>query len=240
MVAMKLLVLLPVLLGLLKCVEGYLNQGVFPPSRHASSLFSSIPSSMDEPNTDIIKLCEAGDYDEALTSLEQLPLDNGFKSSSIQILKSLVDRQRQVHEERALAPKETDSQVDYMAHLNQADQLVQKLLELGESSESDVLLPEAEVFNDLIKMWGSSTFAEEASVRCQSYLDLLWSLYDDKKDERFVPLYESYDNAVSACSARDRGLDGAKRAESLMKDMESRSKDHPELRPNRSIANGVM
>ena len=196
---------------------------------------------MDGFDTEIKRLCEAGEFEEAVASLEQLPANIGLKSCYLQILKSLVDRQNQLQEELKLAPKGTHSNdTNYTVHLYQADKIVHKLLELGENSDSELLLPDAEVFNDLIKMWGSSTFAEKASIRCESYLNSLWSLYDKQKDERFVPLLESYFYAISACSAKDRSLDAAKRAESLMKDMESRSQEHPELTPNRSIANGVM
>ena len=206
-----------------------------------------LASSMDEIEIETTKLCQAGQFDDAVANLEQqLPTDGDLKSCYVQILKSLVDRQNQVQEARALDPKNsagikgTKDDDDYMVHLHQADKIVQKLLELGEKSDSETMLPGAEEFNDLIKMWGSSAFAEKASVQCQSYLDTLWSLYREQRDERFVPLFESYYFAILACSAKDRGLDAAKRAESLMKDMKSRSKNHPQLNPNRSIANGVM
>ena len=252
-------VLLLVLLGLLEHCEAYFigtpiqnrqgpnsicprhkEQGRLYPYRHVPVLFSSMPSSTEELNTEIIRLCEAGEFEEAVASLEHLPPDIGLKSCYVQILKSLGDRQNQLQDERALAPKRTDTDIDNMVHLEQADKILQTLLELGGKPDSEFLLPDAELFNDLIKMWGSSTFAEKASEQCQFYLDSLWSLYDEQKDARFVPSLESYYHAISACSARDRSLDAVKRAESLMKDMESRSQDHPELKPNRSIANGVM
>lgn len=247
-----------ILVGMLVCCRGYLvvtpmqtRQGpvsivaqhdqpetIFP-SRRFPALFSSLSPS-DEFETEITHLCEAGNFDEAFSNLDKLPQDNGLKSCYIQILKSLVDRQMQVQEDRTLAPKESKDNIDYMFHLDQADRIIQKLLELGKAPDNEVSLPEAEVFNHIIKMWGSSTFAERASLKCQSYLDSLWSLYDEQKDEQFVPYFESYYYAVSACSARDRGLDAAKRAETLMKEMESRCQKHPELTPNRSIANEVM
>jgi hypothetical protein len=39
---------------------------------------------------------------------------------------------------------------------------------------------------------------------------------------------------------RDRGSDAAKLAENLMEEMESVCQDHPELTPDRSIANEVL
>jgi hypothetical protein len=213
----------------------------FPPQR-SLALFSSSSSSMDGIETEISSLCKAGQFDEAIANLEKLSPDDGLKSCYVQILKSLVDRQMQLQEERILQPKrnEETTDINYTIHLYQADKIVEKLLRLGEKPDSEMLLPAADDFHDVIKMWGSSTFAEEASVRCESYLDSLWSLYDEQKDERFVPMHESYHYAVLACSGRDRGVDSAKRAERLMKDMESRCDEHPQLRPNRSIADGVM
>jgi len=211
-----------------------------------SSSLSSPTSPVDGISTEIASLCEAGQFDEAIASLEQEPSPDGdLKSCYVKILKSLVDRQQQLQEERIEAKtagitKAASSEDDYTVHLHQADKIIQKLLELGKSDNSDLLLPTAEDFNDVIKMWGSSTFADEASVRCKSYLESLWSLYREQKDEKFVPLRESYYHTVLACSARDRGLDAAKRAEGLMEEMEASCDYHPQLTPNRSIANGVM
>eukprot|EP00531_Pseudo-nitzschia_arenysensis_P009160 CAMPEP_0116140704 /NCGR_PEP_ID=MMETSP0329-20121206/13998_1 /TAXON_ID=697910 /ORGANISM="Pseudo-nitzschia arenysensis, Strain B593" /LENGTH=760 /DNA_ID=CAMNT_0003635853 /DNA_START=165 /DNA_END=2444 /DNA_ORIENTATION=+ len=258
MAAETLPIFLLVLVGMNVCCQGYFvgtpmqkrqgpvsitaqydEPGTIFPSRQFSALFSSLSPS-NEIETEITKLCEAGSFDEAFSNLEELPQDDGLKSCYIQILESLANRQMQVQEERTLAPKEKNDNIDYMFHLEQADRIIQKLLELGKAPDNEVSLPEAEVFNNIIKMWGSSTFAEKSSLKCQSYLDSLWSLHDEQKDELFVPLFESYFYAVSACSARDRGLDAAKRAEILMKEMESRCQKHPELTPNRLIANEVM
>jgi len=220
-----------------------LSSRLFP--GHALAPLSLSSSSLEGLERDITTLCEASRFDEAIASLDKLSPDGDLKSRYVQILKSLVDQQNRVHEERIklISIGGTIKAIDdenYSVHLHQADKILQTLLGLGENSDSDSCLPSAEDFNDVIKMWGSSTFVEEASVRCQSYLETLWSLYREKEDERFVPLHESYYHAVLACSARDRGSDAAKRAESLMEEMESYCNDHPRLTPDRSIANGVM
>jgi len=218
-----------------------LNLSRFP-RRRVSSLLLSAFSSLE---TDIASLCGNGQFEKAIKSLEQLPPDESLKSGYTQILKCLVDRQEQLLEERITELNnkttwETSSDDDYTLHLHQADKILKKLLELGKKQNSDRLLPDAENFNDVIKMWGSSTFVENASVRCQSHLQSLWTLYHKLGEDRFVPFFESYYCAVSACSGRDRGAEAANRAENLMEEMQYRCKDHAELTPDRSIANGVM
>ena len=123
-------------------------------------------------------------------------------------------------------------------HLHQANNVLQRLLELGEIDS--ILLPSAEDFNSVIRIWGSSAFVENASVQCHNHLKTLWSLYNKHKDKKFVPLNTSYYYAIRACSMRDRGSDAAKLAENLMEEMESVCQDHPELTPDRSIANEVL
>jgi hypothetical protein len=206
---------------------------------------------------EMMSLCQAGKFDEAIAGLEKLSPDDTtdglrFKSCYVQILKSVVNRQQQLQEERiAELQKNTATSVttkaatntnidDYTVHLHQADKIVQRLLDLGKKNSDDSLLPSAEDLHNVIQMWGSSTLVDGASVQCQSYLETLWSLYETTKDEKFVPRYESYYSTVLACSTRDRGLEAAKRAEHLLNEMESKCHDHPKLTPNRSIANGVM
>jgi hypothetical protein len=252
-----------------KCPKLEEHGTTFPPSSSRRLFFprnnaqlalssSSSSSSVDGGalESEIASLCEAGKFDEAITSLEELSPDTDttaglkLKSFYVQILKGLVDRQQQLQEERiaelqkntatTVVTKATTTNIDdYTVNLHQADKIVQTLLDLGKKN-SDSLLPSAEDFHNVIKMWGSSTLVDGASVQCQSYLETLWSLYDETEDEQFVPWHESYYYAVLACSARDRGLESAKRAEHLLNEMESKCHDHPKLTPNRSIANGVM
>ena len=233
----------------------------FPLNNAQLALSLSSSSSLSADNgaleSEITNLCKAGKFDEAIASLEELSPDDttdglSVKSYYVQILKSLVDRQHQLQEERiAELQKNTATSVttkaatttnvdDYTVHLHQADKIVQRLLDLGKKNSDDSLLPSAEDLHNVIQMWGSSTLVDGASVQCQSYLETLWSLYETTKDEKFVPRHESYYSTVLACSARDRGLEAAKRAEHLLNEMESKCHDHLKLTPNRSIANGVM
>jgi len=165
-----------------------------------------------------------------------------LKSCYATILKSLVAKQQQLQENRIEQKKSSPSKPSNgnkdTIHLHKAEKILKRLLELGKSDEA--LLPTAEDFNDVIRMWGSSTFVDDASVKCQSYLESLWSLYQEQREEKYVPWNESYYHAIVACSARDRGSVAAKRAESLMAEMESRCGDYPQLTPTRDIANGVM
>ena len=216
-------------------------------------LFSatSSPSFSGDFETEITSLCDVGQYDEAFSILQQLPADASLKSNYVRLLRSLSDRQLHLQEERmnertnivittkaaANDDENADSKEQY---LFLADTIIKTMLELGKQSDSHDLLPTAENVHLVIKMWWSSSFVEGASVRCRFYLDTLWSLYEKRKDERFVPLYESYYCAVSACSAKDRGSDAAERAENLLEEMESFCRKHPKLTPDRSIANGVM
>jgi len=223
--------------------------------RHAHGALgssSSTPSSESGFEAEITSLCEAGQYGEAIAILEQLPPDARRKSSCARLLRSLSDRHSRLWEERInvrtnatptarLAMNNDDDDDRTKQYLHWTDTILQTMLELGEQSDTDSsLLPTAEDIHLAIEMWASSTSIDGASVRCQSYLDTLWSLHEKRKDERFVPLRESYDCAVSACSARDRGLDAAERAENLLKEMGSVCREHPALTPDRSVANGVM
>jgi len=209
---------------------------------HAYMSSSSSPSSqIGELETEIASLCKAGKLENAIATLEQLSPDGDTKSCYVTILKSLVDRQQQLQEQQIeqknnVINKPTSN--EDADHLHQANKILQRLIELGEVDSE--LLPTAEDFNAVIQMWGSSAFVDEASVQCESHLKVLWSLYHERHEEKFVPLHESYYNTIRACSARDRGSDAAKRAESLMAEMESVCKDHPQLTPDRSIANEVM
>jgi len=218
----------------------------------SSSSSSSTPSSESGFEAEITSLCEAGQYGEAIAILEQLPPDADRKSGCVRLLRSLSDRHSRLWEERInvrtnatptarLAMNNDDADDRTKQYLSWADTIVQTMLELGEQPDTDSsLLPTAEDIHLVIEMWASSTSIDGASMRCRSYLDALWSLHEKRKDERFVPLRESYDCAVSACSARDRGLEAAERAEGLLKEMESVRREHPALTPDRSVANGVM
>ena len=242
----------------------YGTPGVLPPASSnwrlprafsgplCSSSSSSSPSSASDAETEIESLCEAGQYDEAIAILEQMLPDVRRKSCSVQLLRSLSDRYSRLQEERInerrntatttrLATNNEDDDNRTKQYLRWADTIVQSMLDVGEQSDSDSsMLPTAEEMHLAIEMWGSSPSVEGSSVLCQNYLNTLWSFYEKRKDERFVPLRESYDCAVSACSARDRGQDAAQRAESLLEEMESVCREHPSLTPDRSIANGVM
>ena len=211
----------------------------------------SASSSEHGLESEIIKLlCNSGQFDEALESLEQLPPSDQLKSYYTQILKCLVDRQTRIHADRIIGNKNITAlnvkdyeEIDndsYILHLHQGDKILQKLIKLGGKPGCEMMLPTAEEFNDVIKMWGSSTFVDNASIQCRSHLDSLWTLHQKHNDERFVPLYESYYYSVMACSARDHGFNAAKRAESLLAEMESKCLDHPQLKPKRSIMNEVM
>lgn len=205
-------------------------------------------------------MCEAGRFDAAIAALEEAqgepPTDDAaLKSCFVRILTSLSDRQSELQEEWLTERNTTTTTSTHTpavvgekagnangseqkSLLRMADKIVRRLLESGKTK--DVFLPSAEEMNHAIRMWGSSVSAEGSSEMCGSYLGSLWSLYREKKDERFVPLYESYRYAVSACSARDRGQAAAERAEGLWNEMEALCREHPRLTPKRSIANGVL
>lgn len=213
------------------------------PSRQFSRRFrtSLSSSSSGELETKIIGLCDVDQFEKAIEILEGDSPSAHTKSCYATILKNLADREEQLEERRIEGKNSIISKppidketVRYL----QSSRILNRLLELGKLDSE--FLPTADDFNCVIKMWGSSTYVEEASIECRSYLRILWSLHNKEQEQKFVPLKESYFYAIRACSQRDRGSDAAKRAENLMNEMESAGRDHPDLLPDRSIANEVM
>jgi hypothetical protein len=209
-----------------------------------TSMSSSSPHSIEgQLQTEIASLCEAGQFKNAIETLEHSSPDDDTKSCYVMILNSLVEHHKQLEgqqierKQKKIAIYKPTSNEDAL-HLHQANNVLQRLLELGEIDSS--LLPSAEDFNSVIRIWGSSAFVENASVQCHNHLKTLWSLYNKHRDKKFVPLNTSYYYVIRACSMRDRGSDAAKLAENLMEEMESVCQDHPELTPDRSIANEVL
>eukprot|EP00536_Pseudo-nitzschia_multiseries_P015887 jgi/Psemu1/44147/gm1.44147_g len=209
-------------------------------SSASSSSSSASLSSLVELETEIASLCEADRFQEAIDALEKEDTEPTarVKACYTTILKSLVDREEQIEVQRMegknnMIRKPTDEK-DTVRYL-QASKILDRLLELGESNRE--LLPTAEDFNSVIKMWGSSVFVDEASIKCRSYLRELWTLHNKYHDEAFVPLKESYYYAIRACSQKDRSSSAANRAQSLMNEMEAVCVKHPQLSPDRSIAN---
>jgi len=211
------------------------------PSRQFSRRFHTSLSSSGDLETEISSLCDADRFEKAIEILERESLGAHTKSCYATILKNLADREEQLEEQRieekSSVISKPPSDKDTVRYL-QSSRILDRLLELGKLDSE--LLPTADDFNCVIKMWGSSDYVEEASIKCRSYLRTLWSLHNKEQEQKFVPLKESYFYAIRACSQRDRGSDAAKRAENLMNEMESAGRDHPDLLPDRSIANEVM
>ena len=211
-------------------------------------LFSSSSEAAEAPSgellAEIVTLCGADEFGKAIEVLQKESTGAHLKSCYATILKSLAKREEQVEEQRrrdkasvGIASSQSASEKEPDRHLL-AGNILDALLELGDSN--DELLPTNEDFNTVIKMWGSSTYLENASTRCAASVEELWRLYDKKREERYVPLKESYLYTIKACSQRDRSGDAAKLAERMMSKMKSLSEDYPHLTPDRSIANEVM
>ncbi|KAL3922655.1 MAG: hypothetical protein SGILL_002089 [Bacillariaceae sp.] len=74
-----------------------------------------------------------------------------------------------------------------------------------------------------------------------------WSWYQNRptkeqqlRGDEALSVKECYLHTVRACSMRDRGADAAKRAETLMEELEARRADFPLLARDRRIVNAVM
>lgn len=183
-----------------------------------------IPSQLlrDEIKT----LCKQGKILEAANVLEQAELSMAEKESNswpeescyLTILKALT--------------WESNSQSTMMA-----ENIIDRMIDNSKNGKCEP--PSAQAYNAAICVWAESN-RQNAASRCCEYLDMLWSLYDQTKDEKFVPLRSSYISTIDALSRSRKGLEGAMEAERLLEDMERFSQIHPSLAPNTISFNAVL
>lgn len=63
---------------------------------------------------------------------------------------------------------------------------------------------------------------------------------DEQRLKLFVPTKQCYEDAILACSLKDRGVRAAYLANDILNEMESLCKDYPQITPDRCTMNKVM
>ncbi|KAL3932784.1 MAG: hypothetical protein SGARI_003870, partial [Bacillariaceae sp.] len=198
-----------------------------------------LPSTLDELETEIARLCSnaAADDDIAMAAdiLEQWNIQDQYDNDKLvtcytTVLQALVTTSRDAIPDAA-------SRASRLFHKFVSSQVV----------ENWELSPILDALSLVIQVWTATPSEEGASIECQSLLEKFWSLYQSRpmKEQQLsgdeaLSLKECYLHTIRACSMRDRGADAAKRAETLIEELEARRADFPLLAPDRRIVNTVM
>lgn len=169
---------------------------------------------------DIIDLCAEGNVLDATKLLSE------SENSEI------FDENYYVAMFKALKNKISNSQAAQLA-----DELIDQLNEV--SANGNLCRPTAASYNAVIIVWASSNRGDTANS-CLGYLDTLWSKYNETGDANYVPLRSSYIHTINALARSRQGYRGAKRAESLLDDLEGLSHKYPRLGPNTMCYNAVL
>lgn len=178
-------------------------------------------SSLDNLHSHIKNLCSKGRPEDAIALLEKS--DQLFsekkvdfspdESCYITILQALAES------EELRAPELADSLFEKMNHKG--------------------CVQTSSAYNAIISVW-SDSFRKEAGDKCSQYLQSLWSLYDETKEPKFVPLRSSYISTITALSRSRQGREGAAKAEELLENMEELCREHSHLAPTTICVNGVL
>jgi hypothetical protein len=212
-----------------------------------------LPSSVQDLKAEIEKQCdEIGNVDNA-TKILCSWMDEKYDSSNKDapmilkscckiILQTLIDMEVKAEKLDTVDPE--NAVPPYL----QADKLLTTMISWGKEINSD-LLPTADIFELVIKVWISATDIVGASGKCRYYVKKLWSLHeeqssknnvDEKRLKLFVPTKQCYEDAIRACSLKDRGVKAAYLADEILNEMESLCADYPQITPDRYTLNKVM
>ena len=215
-----------------------------------------LPSSQRDLQDEIKKQChEIGNVDNAINMLYSWmgeKYDNNHNKDTpliIQqccktILRTLIEMQVNAEKLDIVDPEDV-----VPPHLK-ADELLTTMISWGKEINSD-LLPTSDIFELVIKVWVSAKDIVGATGKCRYYLKKLWSLHeeeqssdknniDDQRLKLFVPTKQCYEDAILACSLKDRGVRAAHLANDILNEMESLCKDYPQITPDRTVMNKVM